>query len=67
MCRKFISPGWNGAPDRICLLPGKRIIFVETKATGKTPRPLQLKRHEQLRNLGFEVRVIDSEEQIYEI
>lgn len=59
---KFISPGWSGAPDRLVLLPGGKIIFVELKAPGKMPRPLQLKRHEELRQLGFHVEVIDSPE-----
>ena len=38
--------------------------FVETKAPGKTPRPLQEARHNLLRRLGFKVYVIDSVEQI---
>lgn len=66
-CLKFVSPGTAGVPDRICLLPSGRIVFVETKASGKKPKPLQSKRHKELRALGFEVRVIDSEEQIHEI
>jgi hypothetical protein len=64
MCPKFISPGFDGMPDRIVLLPGGRIAFVEVKAAGKTPRVLQLKRHEQLRRMGFKVYVLDDAEQI---
>jgi len=64
LCLKLVSPGMVGVPDRICLLPGGRIIFVEAKAPGEKPRPLQIKRHEQFRKLGFDVRVIDREEQI---
>jgi hypothetical protein len=30
-CLKWTSPGWAGVPDRIVLLPGARVIFVETK------------------------------------
>ena len=60
LCLKFVSPGWDGAPDRICLWPGGRIIFVELKRPGAKPRPLQVKRMEQLRQLGFDVEVIDS-------
>lgn len=67
LCWKFVSPGNNGVPDRIVLLPNGRIAFVETKAPGKKPRPLQLVRHETLRNLGFSVYVIDRMEQIKEI
>lgn len=57
---KFISPGTAGVPDRIVLLPGKGIYFVELKAPGKRLRALQLKRKKQLEDLGFKVYVIDS-------
>ncbi len=57
---KFTSPGTDGMPDRIMLMPGGRIAFVEVKAPGKKPRPLQLTRHAALRRLGFKVFVLDS-------
>ncbi|WP_092564388.1 VRR-NUC domain-containing protein, partial [Anaeromicropila populeti] len=41
---KFVSPGWDGVPDRIVFFPGGRVAFVEVKAPGKKLRPLQLKR-----------------------
>jgi len=66
-CMKFVSPGMSGVPDRICLFPGGRVIFIETKAPGGRLRPLQRKRHQELRKLGFKVLVIDSEEKINEI
>ncbi len=61
---KFTSPGFYGMPDRLVLLPGGRMAFVEAKAMGCKPRPLQTLRHGMLRKLGFKVYVIDSEEQI---
>ena len=61
---KFVSPGWDGVPDRIVLLPGGRMAFAELKAPGKKPRPLQVKRKRQLESLGFRVYVIDGKEQI---
>ena len=61
---KFTSPGFDGMPDRLVLLPGGRMGFVELKAPGKKPRPLQLVRHRLLRRLGFRVYVIDGIEQI---
>ena len=61
---KFVSPGFDGMPDRIVLLPHGRFAFVELKAPGKKPRPLQVSRHGLLRRLGFKVYVIDSTEQI---
>ncbi|EMS0143634.1 VRR-NUC domain-containing protein [Escherichia coli] len=59
---KFVSPGHRSVPDRIVLLPGGRIVFVECKAPGKPPRPDQLREHERLRKLGFTVVVLDSKE-----
>ena len=64
MAVKFFSPGLDGVPDRIILLPGRKIAFVELKAPGKKPRPLQEKRKRQLEALGFPVYVIDRAEQI---
>ena len=61
---KFTSPGMAGVPDRLVLLPKGVIVFIELKAPGKTLRPLQLKRKEQLESLGFKVYVIDSYEKI---
>jgi len=58
---KFTSPGWAGAPDRLVLLPGARIIFVELKAPRKKLEPLQAKRADELRALDFPVYKIDSE------
>ena len=66
LCLKFISPGWSGVPDRLCLFKGGRIAFVELKRPGAKPRPLQVRRAEQLRRLGFQVEVIDRKEQIPE-
>lgn len=61
---KFVSPGFDGMPDRLVLLPGSKMAFVEVKAKGCKPRPLQLRRHELLRVLGFLVYVLDDERQI---
>lgn len=59
---KFVSPGKRSVPDRIVTLPGGTIIFVELKAPGKKPTPLQIKDHERRRALGCTVLVIDSKE-----
>ena len=64
LCPKFVSPGMDGMPDRLILMPGGRMTFVELKAPGKNPRPLQLRRHDQLRGLGFDVFVLDNPEDI---
>lgn len=59
---KFVSPGNNGVPDRLVCLPGGRVVFVELKAPGKTPTPLQLRQHEILKKLGFTVLVVSCKE-----
>ena len=64
---KFVSPGLDGVPDRLLLFPGGKLAFVEVKAPGEKPRPLQRRRIEQLTALGFQVYVLDSKEQIGEI
>lgn len=58
---KFVSPGNRGVPDRIILMPGAKVYWVEVKTTGEVPEPLQLWWHRVLRALGFEVWVIDNE------
>lgn len=67
ICPKLVSPGTDGMPDRMALLPGERILFVEVKAPGKKPRPIQELRHRQLTDLGFEVYVLDDVKRIPEI
>lgn len=64
MAVKFVSPGLDGVPDRIILLPERKMAFVELKAPGKKLRALQEKRKRQLETLGFPVYVIDGVEQI---
>lgn len=61
---KFVSPGFDGVPDRLVLLPHGKIAFIELKAPGKEMRPLQVRRKSQLESLGFSVYCIDSPEQI---
>ena len=64
ICPKLVSPGMDGMPDRLILMPGGRLAFVGLKAPGKKPRPLQLHRHDQLWDLGFEVFLLDRPEDI---
>ena len=61
---KFVSPGLDGVPDRLLLLPNGRMAFAELKAPGKQLRPLQKRRKRQLETLGFRVYVIDNIDQI---
>ena len=67
ICPKFVSPGFDGMPDRLLLLPHGRFAFVEVKAPNQKPRPPQLSRHRLLRRLGFKVYVLDALEDIDKI
>lgn len=63
---KFPPLFYRGFPDRIVLLPGGVIVFVELKAPGETPRLIQQKVHARLKAWGFRVEVIDSKEAVDE-
>lgn len=64
-CPKWVSPGWAGVPDRLCLLPGGRIIFVETKRPkGSRVAALQKKWRQWLQELGFIVMHVYNEEDL---
>ena len=67
VCPKFVSPGFDGMPDRLILLPMGCLAFVEVKRHGEKPTPLQQARHGMLRRLGFKVYVLDDGAQIKEI
>ena len=64
ICPKFVSPGFDGMPDRLVLMPYGKMAFVEVKAPNKKPKPLQMSRHRLLERLGFRVYVLDDEKQI---
>lgn len=64
ICPKWVSPGFDGVPDRIVFLPGRHFGMVEVKAPGKEPRPLQVSRHRLFERLGFKVFVLDDLNQI---
>ena len=61
-CEKFTSPMKRSVPDRIVTMPGGKLIFVELKRHGKQPSELQERDHQRRREMGFDVRVIDSKE-----
>ena len=52
--------------NRICLM-NSRAVFVELKAPGKQPRPIQQHRMNQLRDQGFQTFVVDSMDGIQEV
>lgn len=55
---KFTSPGNDGVPDRIAILPGGQVWFIELKKDGETPTKIQEWQMERLRKLGCNVAVI---------
>ena len=61
---KLSPAGTAGMPDRLVLLPGRRIVFVEFKAPGKKPRPLQQKRINDLQKFGFRAVCLDSYQKV---
>ena len=66
MCPKFDSV--RGGPDRIVLLPGGVMAWVETKRpVGGVLSPAQLVVHEQLRRVGQQVYVVWSQEEVDEL
>lgn len=62
MCIKLDASNVSGIPDRLVLLPDGFVAFIELKAPNKKPRPLQVKRMEDLNRLGLFCCVIDSME-----
>ena len=64
MAIKLLSQLHRGLPDRLVLMPGEHVYFVETKSTGEKPTRLQKHCHNQLRKLGFDVWVIDNTESL---
>ena len=63
LCLKFVSPGWNGAPDRIVPFPDGKAGFVEVKSPGRSPGKYN-STAPAARRLGFQVFVLDKKEDI---
>jgi hypothetical protein len=63
---KFFSPWFTGMPDRIVLMPGGRIYFVEVKSPGAELKPRQKIVIPMLIRLGFTVLIVDSENRLNE-
>jgi Holliday junction resolvase len=61
---KLASPYFRGLPDRLVLLPGGAVYFVELKSTGEKPSRIQRAVMDRLRALGFDVQVIDGAESL---
>jgi hypothetical protein len=57
-CYKYT--GEVGMPDRVCCFPSGKLVWVETKAPGKTLTKLQPIRFKELRAINQDVRMIDT-------
>lgn len=55
---KWTSPGNDGVPDRIVILPNRNPIFVELKTEKGKLSELQRVQIRRLRELGQDVRVL---------
>lgn len=64
VCWKWVSPSQIGVPDRVCFLPGGRVVFVELKRPGGKLSPIQVKVLDRLRAVGAEVHVLSSKEEV---
>ncbi len=63
-CVKWVTSQNAGLPDRICLLPGGQIIFVELKSPGKKLTKIQQLWRSELVELGFRHEVISTVDSI---
>lgn len=62
---KLVGQFDNGTPDRLVCLPGGRVVFVELKRPkGGRLSEMQKYRHAELRQMGFDVRVINTTEAV---
>lgn len=59
-----LVPTTIGLPDRLVVLPGGRIVFVELKRAGGAPRPEQAALHRKLRARGAEVTTLAGPEEV---
>ena len=60
VCIRFTPRGDVGWPDHIFVIPSTgRVVWIEFKAPGEPPEPIQTYRHEQLRSAKQHVYVVD--------
>lgn len=66
-CLKYSNPNMVGYPDRLLVLPGGSVVWVELKSKGRKPTKIQQMRIAGLRNRGHYVWVIDNRKSIDEL
>jgi len=67
LCLKYSNPNMVGYPDRLLVLPGGDVIWVELKSKGRKPTKIQQIRMAELNGMGHLVRVIDNKADIDEL
>lgn len=65
MCIKLM-PTIAGIPDRLVVLPGRPMLFVELKGPGGKLSPIQVEIHKRLATIGQPVTVLWSKEEVDE-
>lgn len=64
VCEKFVPDLDSGMPDRIVMLPGGVLVWVETKKPkGGKVSGIQKYQHKRLRRLGQAVEIVWTKEQ----
>lgn len=61
---KFVAPSNNGVPDRLVIIPGGRVDFIELKRPGGRASKLQLKQHDRIRAVGANVYILSTNEEV---
>lgn len=64
ICLKYSNPGMTGYPDRVILFPDGITVWVEVKSKGQRPKPIQEIRIREIRDLGHNVAVVSSKEEV---
>lgn len=64
LCLKYSNPNMVGYPDRLLVLPGGSVVWVELKSKGRKPTKIQQIRMGELTGMGHLVEVIDNKADI---
>lgn len=64
LCLKYSNPNMVGYPDRLLVLPGGGVVWVELKSKGRKPTKIQQMRMAELTGMGHLVKVIDNKADI---
>ena len=64
LCLKYSNPNMVGYPDRLLVLPGGSVVWVELKSKGRKPTKIQQMRIAGLRNRGHYGWVIDNRKSV---